>query len=97
VAFDHSFFARAWLAEHRLPENRVVVVEQATHGILWIETLGHYRLDGMLFREAIATNDAGLQIGVIDAHRSGIVFTLVSMGVLDVLIGRPTGTLIRGF
>jgi ligand-binding sensor domain-containing protein/signal transduction histidine kinase len=63
---DTSFFARAWQAEHGLPENKVVAVEQDVDGYLWVGTqVGLYRFDGMRFQEATAVNMAGVTSGLI--------------------------------
>jgi signal transduction histidine kinase/ligand-binding sensor domain-containing protein len=63
---DTSFFARAWQAEHGLPENKVVAVEQDLDGYLWVGTqVGLYRFDGMRFQEATAVNMAGVTSGLI--------------------------------
>ena len=63
---DTSFFARAWQAEHGLPENKVMAVEQDPDGYLWVGTqVGLYRFDGMRFQVATAVNEAGVQAGFI--------------------------------
>ena len=48
---ESPFFARTWLAEDGLPDNRVVGVVQAPDGFLWVATQGGVvRFDGVRFQ-----------------------------------------------
>ena len=83
---DRRFFERAWQAEHGLPENKVVAVEQDPDGYLWVGTqVGLYRFDGMRFQEAVAANTAGVVSGVIRAmllDKGGRLWVAKDQGVL---------------
>ena len=83
---DRAFFARAWQAEHGLPENKVVAVEQDPDGYLWVGTqVGLYRFDGMCFQEAVAANTAGVVSGLIRAmllDAKGRLWVAKDQGVL---------------
>ncbi|MDR3458788.1 MAG: two-component regulator propeller domain-containing protein [Verrucomicrobiae bacterium] len=60
------YFARTWLAEDGLPDNRVVGLAQTADGFLWVATQGGtVRFDGVRFQRVSIASSPGLIAGTM--------------------------------
>jgi signal transduction histidine kinase/ligand-binding sensor domain-containing protein len=65
---ENPFFARAWLAEDGLPDNRVVGLAQTSDGYLWVATQGGVvRFDGVRFQRVSLASSPDLIAGTMRA------------------------------
>jgi ligand-binding sensor domain-containing protein len=65
---ENSFFARTWLAEDGLPDNRVVGLAQTADGYLWVATQGGaVRFDGVRFQRVSLASSPNLIAGTMRA------------------------------
>ena len=94
-AVDESYFARTWLAEDGLPDNRVVGMAQSPDGFLWVATQsGVVRFDGVQFRQARLAGFPKLLLGttrLLMSDRQGRIWLAKEGGV----IARIDGTQVR--
>lgn len=69
LAEDESpYFARTWLAEDGLPDNRVVGLAQTADGYLWVATQGGLvRFDGVRFQRVTLASSPDLIAGTMRA------------------------------
>ncbi len=83
---DESYFARTWLAEDGLPDNRVVGMAQSPDGFLWVATQsGVVRFDGVQFRQARLAGDPKLLLGttrLLMSDRQGRIWLAKEGGVI---------------
>jgi signal transduction histidine kinase/ligand-binding sensor domain-containing protein len=75
---ESGYFARAWLAEDGLPDNRVVGLAQTADGFLWVATqAGVVRFDGVRFQRVSLARSPDSIAGTMRAmmlDRSGRVW-----------------------
>jgi len=75
---ESGYFARAWLAEDGLPDNRVVGLAQTADGYLWVATqAGVVRFDGVRFQRVSLARSPDSIAGTMRAmmlDRSGRVW-----------------------
>jgi ligand-binding sensor domain-containing protein/signal transduction histidine kinase len=65
---ENSYFARTWLAEDGLPDNRVVGLAQTADGYLWVATQGGVvRFDGVRFQRVSIAGSPDLIAGTMRA------------------------------
>jgi signal transduction histidine kinase/ligand-binding sensor domain-containing protein len=65
---ENPYFARAWLAEDGLPDNRVVGLGQTADGYLWVATQGGVvRFDGARFQRVKVAQSPDLIAGTMRA------------------------------
>lgn len=65
---DNPYFARTWLAEDGLPDNRVVGLAQTADGYLWVATQGGVvRFDGIRFQRVKINSSPDLIAGTMRA------------------------------
>ena len=61
---QNPYFARTWLAEDGLPDNRVVGLAQTADGYLWVATQGGVvRFDGVRFQRVSIAHSPDLIAG----------------------------------
>ena len=65
---ENPYFARTWLAEDGLPDNRVVGLAQTLDGYLWVATQGGVvRFDGVRFQRVSLAHSPSLIAGTMRA------------------------------
>ena len=65
---ENPYFARTWLAEDGLPDNRVVGLAQTADGYLWVATQGGVvRFDGVRFQRVKVASSPDLIAGTLRA------------------------------
>ena len=65
---ENPYFARTWLAEDGLPDNRVVGLAQTADGYLWVATQGGVvRFDGVRFQRVSVARSPDLIAGTMRA------------------------------
>jgi ligand-binding sensor domain-containing protein/signal transduction histidine kinase len=65
---ENPYFARTWLAEDGLPDNRVVGLAQTADGYLWVATQGGVvRFDGIRFQRVKVASSPNLIAGTMRA------------------------------
>lgn len=65
---ENPYFARTWLAEDGLPDNRVVGLAQTSDGYLWVATQGGVvRFDGVRFQRVKVASSPDLIAGTMRA------------------------------
>ncbi len=65
---ENPYFARTWLAEDGLPDNRVVGLAQTADGYLWVATQGGLvRFDGVRFQRVTLASSPDLIAGTMRA------------------------------